>query len=109
MTDVAPIDDAGLARLRELYAAATPGEWGFDVDRANPSALVAGTDEHGAYVYIWAEADEPSGPWVAESHNAFPALLARLDAAETKLSRVVSVGHNDDCMFCGFKDREANR
>jgi len=28
---------------------------------------------------------------------------------EAKLKRIVALGHNNDCIFCGFKDKEASR
>ena len=34
-------------------------------------------------------------------------LLQRAEAAEAKLKAVVDVGHDDDCILCGFKDRIA--
>jgi hypothetical protein len=35
-------------------------------------------------------------------------LTRRAVVAEAKLAQVVSVGHDDDCIFCGFKDRIAS-
>lgn len=31
----------------------------------------------------------------------------RLRAAEERLQRVINAGHNDDCLFCAFKDKAA--
>jgi hypothetical protein len=35
-------------------------------------------------------------------------LRERLQRAETALSRVILVGHNKDCIFCGFKDSQVS-
>ena len=32
-------------------------------------------------------------------------LETRVAELESKINGAVNVGHNDDCMFCGFKDR----
>ena len=34
-------------------------------------------------------------------------LADALEAAQAALRRVFNQGHNDDCLFCGFKDRIA--
>ena len=34
-------------------------------------------------------------------------LIARLRAAEVALTKVVALGHDDECIFCGFKDKAA--
>lgn len=34
-------------------------------------------------------------------------VLAERDALMAALERGVNFGHNDDCLFCGFKDRNA--
>jgi len=40
-----------------------------------------------------------------ELQEQIDALEARLKQAEEALERVVSVGHNLDCILCGFKDK----
>ena len=33
---------------------------------------------------------------------------ARLEAAERALTQIMDVGHDDDCILCGFKDRRVD-
>jgi len=46
-----------------------------------------------------------------ENHKDGWAYAEKMDKlrqeAEAKLREVFEVGHNDDCMFCGFKDKIA--
>ncbi len=34
-------------------------------------------------------------------------LAAQVAPYKTALERIFNLGHNDDCLFCGFKDKEA--
>lgn len=44
--------------------------------------------------------------YIVALHNAFPLLKARDEAAQKLVEAIEKdVGHNDDCMFCGFKDK----
>ena len=36
-------------------------------------------------------------------------LEAEVERLKESISRIFRVGHNDDCIFCGIKDREAKR
>ena len=84
MTELAT--DEQIAALQALYETALPGEWAYGVDEHNPGLLVAGRDEDGAYLYVWAE-EETEGPWIAASHNLWPAILARLQTADSLVQR----------------------
>lgn len=51
--------------------------------------------------------DELLAVQVRDLYAQLRAALARAEAAEAKLRRVIDLGHNDECLFCGFKDRVA--
>lgn len=52
------------------------------------------------------EADVRAMAEVVNAHGFKNAeLKARVAELEGKINGAVNVGHNDDCMFCGFKDR----
>lgn len=71
-----------------------------------------------------AQATIAAGNAVADQRNR---ILERLAAAETRLTEraeaaeqevarlkefpalILRIGHNDECLFCGFKDREATK
>ena len=44
---------------------------------------------------------------LAEAQAALAASQARELGLRRALERVLSLGHNDDCLFCGFKDNQA--
>ena len=83
-----PLSDAALARLEELHAAATPGEWWISNRRQYKFPTVAGGAGNGQAVattggpggmYAYAADNAES---IAALHNAFPDLLSRLRLAE---------------------------
>jgi hypothetical protein len=42
--------------------------------------------------------------FIARARQDVPDLLAEVRRLQAKLAKVIAVGHNEDCMFCGFKD-----
>lgn len=56
-----------------------------------------------ADVLRWSNAFAP----LASQPHPGDALRERLRAAEERLQRVINAGHNDDCLFCAFKDKAA--
>ena len=46
---------------------------------------------------------------VNEFREANQRLEAEVERLKESISRIFRVGHNDDCIFCGIKDREAKR
>ena len=57
--------------------------------------------------YVQRVQEEQETQWQANLSltAALDVLLARAEQAERELQAVLDIGHNDDCMFCGFKDR----
>lgn len=51
--------------------------------------------------------DYPEALALARAARERDSLRAKLDALVAALARIHGLGHNNDCIFCGFKDREA--
>ena len=89
-----PITDAELAELKRLEAAATPGEWetiprgsglmGYDVDQVGDEGIGIPNGTRGMF-----ERKEDADS-IAALHNAFPALVARIEAAEGLLAEALA-------------------
>jgi hypothetical protein len=78
------------AKLRELLAKATPGEWEY---RVNPYAF--GGDWHGIWAndsvvaQLWtAEERTGNASFIAAAHNAMPELLEEIDSLRAIVARL---------------------
>lgn len=80
-TIIKPLSDAELAEVKRLVAAATPGEWRMFY--GGEPLLIGSSGERVADMEYPRDAEA-----VIALHNAFPALLARLEAAEREQQRV---------------------
>lgn len=99
--DNTTITDAELAELRRLHAAATPGTW--DYDGMHNEITTPGGDLYWLIVSECRSAPDQAQKEqfghgfdanfasIAALHNAFPALLARLEAAEREREELASV------------------
>lgn len=96
-----------LEELKRLHKAATPGEW-FATDWQRPSGtftptLVATKEEAGSDLESCAcdcdHAEHPieNAAWIAAIHNAFPAILARLEAAQRLRDAIAAQHCNGAC------------
>lgn len=107
-----PITDAELAELKRLEAAATPGEWetiprgsglmGYDVDQVGDEGIGIPNGTRGMF-----ERKEDADS-IAALHNAFPALVARIEAAEGLLAEMVEAWTSGDSTTFVFKRAKAH-
>lgn len=90
------INDLDLDELKKLHAAATQGDWesttysnyaGWSVWAPNGSGCIAER-----WYPVGTEDEIPRNDlWIAASHNAFPALIKRLEAAEAERDERVTM------------------
>jgi len=79
-----PIFDAAFAELRRLHAAATPGEWNFGSSKGGRWQVHAAGQQVAMIWHTTAHPASSTGVYIAAIHNAFPALIDRLERAEAE-------------------------
>lgn len=107
-------NDIDIDELKRLHAAATPGEWeatrysnyaGWSIYAPNGAGCIA------ERWYSTGQQDEipRNDLWIVAAHNAFPALIARLEAAEAAMQwRPIEEAHEDwgVCVFINIHEPE---
>jgi len=101
---------ASLQQAEAELAKCRKREWALERAREEDAIDHAGDVSHANALRVQAEAENEQ---LQEDHTAvmgdYIHEVQRVNEAEATIERALAVGHNDDCIFCGLKDKELSR
>ena len=106
-----PVD---LDRLDSLFAAATKGEWTVEIEEYGNSGTVT-IPEINRILHDtdWADPqdfqrDQDNAEWMAESHNAYPALAAELRTLRARVAELEHIAEIDKGIYEATREDREN-